>query len=149
MINCIFEDEGKGKLRHVVLHAVVEKDGKLLLAKRAMHLTAGGQWTLPGGFLSLNETAEQGVLRELREETGWDGEIVSLFRINTNPNRLGEDRQNVALEFIVKPLSQTGEKDNESTEVEWIPIKDLENLEFAFDMKESVELYLKSKKQNG
>lgn len=29
-----------------------------------------GRWALPGGFLKMDESAEEGALRELQEETG-------------------------------------------------------------------------------
>ena len=108
MITCKFEDGGKAELRHVVVHAIVEKDGKLLLEKRAESLCDGsGQWCLPGGFMDRDETVKQAVLRELLEETGWEGEIIAFFRVNTNPQRQEKTkRQNVALEFIIKPLKQ-------------------------------------------
>lgn len=147
MISCTFENGNKTSLRHVVVHAIVEKDGKLLIAKRAPNLLEGNKWSLPSGFLNRNETASEGVLRELKEETGWMGEIISFFRINTNPNRPNEDRQNVSIEFIVKPLEKAGKPDNESTEIQWMPIEKLPPLnEFAFDHGESIELYLKYKK---
>lgn len=104
MITCFFEKGYKARLRHVVTHALVEKDGALLLVKRAGDILETGKWGLPGGFLDRDEMASQGVLRELLEETGWEGEIVALFRINTNPNRSKEDRQNVAFDFIVRPV---------------------------------------------
>ncbi len=147
MINCTFEDGNKASLRHVVVHAIVENDGKILLVKRKPHLLEGGKWGLPSGFLDRDETAEQGTLRELKEETGWEGEIISLFRINSNPNRPMEDRQNVVIEFTVKPLHKVSERDNESTEVEWIPEDDIPNLgELAFDHGETIKLYLEYKK---
>ena len=146
MINCTFENGNKASLRHVVVHAIVEKDNKLLLEKRAPGILEGGKWSLPSGFLDRDETAVKGVLRELREETGWAGEIIALFRINTNPDRPYEDRQNVAIEFIIKPLEQVNKPDKESTEIEWISIDDLPPFnEFAFDHGESIELYLKNK----
>lgn len=147
MIACTFENGTKTSLRHVVVHAIVEKDNALLLEKRAHGILEAGKWSLPSGFLGRDETASQGVLRELKEETGWTGKILSLFRINTNPNRPHEDRQNVVIEFIVTPLQEVGKADKESTEVSWIPIEKLPPLnEFAFDHGESVELFLKYKK---
>lgn len=144
MITCAFENGNKAKLRHVVVHAIVEMDGKLLLEKRAGDLLETGKWALPAGFLERDETAGQGILRELKEETGWEGEIISLFRVNTNPNRPHEDRQNVVLEFLIKPIRKTGEGDHESSKVEWIPFDKLLPLsEFAFDHGESIGLYLK------
>ena len=146
MLECTFENGDKTSLRHVVVHAIVEKDGAILLEKRASGILEGEKWALPSGFLSRNESASGGVLRELQEETGWAGEVVSLFRINTKPDRPHEDRQNIAIEFIVKPLKQVVKPDKESTVVAWIPIEDLPPVEqFAFDHGESVQLYLNYK----
>lgn len=142
MISCTFEDGGKGKLRHVVVHAILEHEGKILLVKRSPKILEGGKWSLPSGFLDRDETAEQCVLRELREETGWTGEIVSFFRINSNPYRPGEDRQNVAIEFIVKAIEKVGEGDWESTDIKWFPLDNLPQLsEMAFDHGESLGLF--------
>ena len=70
MITCIFESGSRAALRHVVVHAVVERNGALLLVRRAPHLSEGGKWGLPGGFLDRGERLIDGVLRELSEETG-------------------------------------------------------------------------------
>ena len=63
MVTCTFESGARAALRHVVVHAVVERDGALLLVKRAAHLTEGGKWGLPGGFLDRDERLADGVLR--------------------------------------------------------------------------------------
>ena len=88
------------------------------------------------------------MLRELKEETGINGEIVSLFRINSNPVRPNDrNRQTVALEFIIKPLSEIGDRDAENSKVEWIPIEKIFPLdEFAFDHGETIKLYLEYRK---
>lgn len=147
MIICAFENGNKASLRHVVVHAIVEKDGKILLVKRAPGLLEGGKWSLPSGFLDRNETASQCVLRELKEETGWEGEVISVFYIKTDPNRPHEDRQNVSMHFIVKPIRKVGEGDAESTEVAWVAVESLPPLDsLAFDHGEALALYLKYKK---
>lgn len=144
MISCTFENGSRAALRHVVVHGIVEKDGAILLVKRAGDMLETGKWSLPAGFLDRDETAAQGIIRELKEETGWDGEVVSLMRINTNPNRPHEDRQNISLDFIIKPMAKTGEPDAESSKIEWIPIDQLLPLdELAFDHGESIGFYLK------
>jgi ADP-ribose pyrophosphatase YjhB (NUDIX family) len=143
VIRCAFENGSPAALRHVVLHAIVEKDGALLFVRRAERMLEGGKWGLPGGFLDRDETLAQGTLRELREETGWDGEVVALLRVNSRPERPGENRQNVAFEFLVKPLRLVGEPDDESSAVAWIPIGDLPPLDsLAFDHGETVAWYL-------
>ena len=144
MITCQFENGSKASLRHVVVHAIVERNGSLLLAKRTGNLLESGKWSIPSGFLDRDETAMQAVVRELREETGWEGEVLKLFRVNTNPERPHEDRQNVALDFIVKPIRLVGGRDKENSKVEWIPIEKLLPLkDFAFDHGESIRHYLK------
>lgn len=148
MITCTFENGGKAQLRHVVVHAIVEKDGCLLLEKRDGPILETGKWSLPAGFLERGETTAQCAVRELKEETGWVGEVVTLFKINTRPNRPHEDRQNVTIEFIVKPIKKVREKDEESSKVEWIPFdKLLPYEEYAFDHGETIRQYLKYRKK--
>jgi ADP-ribose pyrophosphatase YjhB (NUDIX family) len=148
MITCAFENGGPAQLRHVVVHAIVEKDGALLLEKRAGNILETGKWSLPSGFLDRNETAAEGALRELHEETGWEGKIVSLFRINSRPDRPKEDRQNIAIEFIIDPIQKTGEPDHESSKVEWISFEKLLSFsEFAFDHGESIRLFLEYRRK--
>lgn len=148
MITCTFEDGGGASLRHVVVHAIVEKDGKLLLVKRSPKISEGGKWSLPSGFLSRDETAPECVVRELLEETGWRGEMTALFRIATHPNRPHEDRQNVSFVYLVSPIEKIGEKDWESTDVSWVPFSDLGPLDLmAFDHGETIQLYLEWKQK--
>lgn len=143
MITCVFEDNGKAKLRHVVVHAIVEHEGKILLVKRADGMLEGGKWALPGGFMDINENAEQAALRELFEETGWEGEVVGLLCINTRPGRPHEDRQNVALDMMIRATKKTGEPDHETAQTEWIEIDSLPSSDsLAFDHGESIERYL-------
>ena len=49
--------------------ALVLRDGKVLLAQRAVE-PFHGAWDIPGGFLENGEHPQDGVVRELREETG-------------------------------------------------------------------------------
>lgn len=146
MIACTFENGSRASLRHVAVQAIVEKNDSLLLVKRAPHLSEGGKWGLPGGFLDRDETLAEGILRELREETGWEGRVLSLLRINSRPDRPHEDRQNIAVDFIIEALEKRGEADAESTDVQWIPINQVLSLDLAFDHMDSVRSYLDSRR---
>ena len=149
MITCTFEKGYEAALRHLVVHAIVEKDNGILLVKRTGDLLESGKWGLPGGYLDRDETAAQGALRELKEETGWEGKIVELFRINTLPNRPKEDRQNVSFDFIITPTVRSGLPDAESSDVQFVPLDSLMPFEdYAFDHGETIQLYLAHRKNH-
>ena len=143
MITCEFEDGGKAKLRHVTVHALVIRDNKLLLVKRSEKIIEGGKWGLPSGYVNRNERIEEAVLRELKEETGWDGKVISLFRINSEPHRPNDaERQNIALEFLIEPISKTGEPDWEQSEVKWFDLEEINLDEMAFDHGDTISLLI-------
>ncbi|MGH7987538.1 MAG: NUDIX domain-containing protein [Candidatus Binataceae bacterium] len=67
----------------VGVHAVIEAYGRILVLKRAPSMGyRPGSWDLPGGHLTLGETIEQCLLREVREETGLDVEIARMLGFN-------------------------------------------------------------------
>lgn len=148
MINCTFENEHTASLRHVTVDAIVVSDNKILLVKRASHLTNPNKYALPGGFLDRDETTEDAVRREIKEETGYDVKSVKLFRTNDTPNRKGEDRQNVDFVFIVEVGGKTSKSDNEIQKIAWFDLGKLPKPDdFAFDHYENIELYKKHKNE--
>jgi len=68
-----------GDLFHIVVGAIVRRGDEILVMKRAVGSSAGA-WYFPGGDLEHGETPDEGVRRELREETGLDVENLRLFR---------------------------------------------------------------------
>jgi ADP-ribose pyrophosphatase YjhB (NUDIX family) len=63
---------------------LVPIDDGLLVIRRAIE-PAVGRLALPGGFLELHESWQQGCARELREETGLeaDADAIRLFRVHS------------------------------------------------------------------
>lgn len=147
MITCTFENNGKASLRHVTIGAIIVRDNKILLVKRAAHLINPNKYSLPGGFLDRNEDTKTGVKREIQEETGYKCNNLRFFRINDNPNRPQEDRQNVDFIFLAEVLEKVSKADKEVKESEWFPLDDLPDAkDFAFDHYDDVKLYIKYKK---
>jgi len=56
----------------VVAAALIDADGRVLLAQRPAHKEHGGLWEFPGGKIHLGETPEAALIRELKEELGID-----------------------------------------------------------------------------
>lgn len=60
----------------VVVGCLVERDGQILLCRRAIE-PAHGKWTIPAGFLELGETLANGAGRETLEEAGAEVEVIA------------------------------------------------------------------------
>lgn len=60
--------------------AIVVKDNKILMVKRAV-IPRVGWWCIPAGFMEWSEHPSQTAVRELKEETGLDVKLKSLFEI--------------------------------------------------------------------
>ena len=60
------------KLLLVTAVALIDVDGRILLAQRPEGKSLAGLWVFPGGKVELGETPEAALIRELREELGID-----------------------------------------------------------------------------
>lgn len=68
-----------GERTRVAAYALtVDEAGRVLLCRIAPSVAPGEIWTLPGGGLEFGESPRAAVLRELAEESGYQGEIVAL-----------------------------------------------------------------------
>lgn len=56
----------------VVAVALIDVDGRVLIAQRPADKAMGGLWEFPGGKVEPGERPEQALIRELREELGID-----------------------------------------------------------------------------
>jgi 8-oxo-dGTP diphosphatase len=59
---------------------VIIHDGRTLLIRRGSEPLLG-EWSIPGGTLELGETLEEGVARELLEETGLEVRVLELIEV--------------------------------------------------------------------
>jgi ADP-ribose pyrophosphatase YjhB (NUDIX family) len=73
----------------VGMGAVIVDEGRVLLVRRGSE-PLKGHWSLPGGLLELGESLIAGVVREVREETGLDVEMVELVELLDRIHRDGE-----------------------------------------------------------
>ena len=111
---------------------------KILLIRRGIE-PYKSYWALPGGFLQMDESAEECALRELREETGVTGCTIKQFHTFSAPGRDPRERViTIAFYALMKWQLAVGADDAEYAD--WLPLNALPPL--AFDHKEIIELAL-------
>ena len=94
-----------------VAAAIFDESGEnVLLIKRRDN----GNWEPPGGVLELDETIEDGLRREVREETGAEIEVGPLTGVYKNMHR-----GIVALVFRCQLTSDPQSNSDEATEISW------------------------------
>jgi 8-oxo-dGTP diphosphatase len=75
----------------LVVAALIEADGKLLVCQRRRTDSFGLMWEFPGGKLEPGETPAEALARELQEELGVDAQIgPEIFRTRHQYSELGE-----------------------------------------------------------
>lgn len=109
-------------------------------------------WALPGGGMDLGESIEETAVREVKEETGLDVEVTGLIGVYTNPNHVmayddGEVRQQFSLCYTTRLLGGELAFDEESTDISWVPIEDLEDLAMHPSMRLRIQHYLEQRNQ--
>ena len=102
-----------------------------------------GRWAFPGGFMNMDETAEQCAIRELEEETGLKvssiHQIGAYSKVDRDPR--GRTITVAYIATIEAPAKVRGQDD--AAKAEWFPIDALPPLAFDHDdiMKDALSLF--------
>ncbi len=104
---------------------------KVLLVQRGIE-PYKGRWAFPGGFLRMEESAEEGALRELREETGLQGAYIKQFHTFSDPKRDPRERViTIAYYALVKLQDVIGGDD--AAQARWFALNEVPSLAFDHD----------------
>jgi 8-oxo-dGTP diphosphatase len=91
-----------------------------------------GAWALPGGFMGMEETAEECAKRELWEETGFSVLTLKQLGAFTSVHRDPRERVvSIAFYALVQPSDVTGGDD--ARQARWFPVDDAPPLAFDHD----------------
>ncbi|MGW4887135.1 NUDIX hydrolase [Streptomyces murinus] len=108
---------------------VVDGSGRILLQRRRDN----GMWALPGGAMRIGESLPDCAVRETREETGFDVEIVGIVGTYSNPRHVfayddGEVRQEFSVCFLARVTAGRPAVSEESTDVRWFRPAEVDSL---------------------
>lgn len=120
------------------------KEGlSVLLIKRGIE-PFKDHWAFPGGFIKMDEDAETGARRELREETSLETAHIEQFGCFSEVNRDPRERViTIAYYALVKKSEVVGGDD--ASEAHWFPIDNVPPL--AFDHDRILRVALKTLKE--
>ncbi len=92
-----------------------------------------GRWAFPGGFLKMDESCEQGALRELQEETGLTGAYIEQFHAFSDPNRDPRERVITVAYYALVKIQQVRGGDD-AARADWFALDEVPPLAFDHDM---------------
>ena len=92
-------EQPAGRTR-VGAYALCVDDDRILLARLSPEEVDVGAWTLPGGGIDFGEHPDDAVIRELEEETGYQGEIEEIAGVFSHVYRKSRAAQGRDLHFL-------------------------------------------------
>ena len=91
-----------------------------------------GKWAFPGGFLNMDETAGEGALRELKEETGLENAYIEQFNTYSDPGRDPRERVITIAHYALVRIQEVKGCDD-AAKAQWFPIDEVPQLAFDHD----------------
>ena len=91
-----------------------------------------GMWALPGGFLRMDEDAEKGALRELKEETGLKAAYIKQFHTFTAPGRDPRERV-ITIAYYALVRMQDVQGGDDAAKAGWFALDNVPALAFDHD----------------
>ncbi|MBT2213777.1 NUDIX domain-containing protein [Actinomadura sp. NEAU-AAG7] len=141
-----YDDPNAPKANSLVpaVNVVVENDkGEILMIRR----TDNDNWALPGGAIDIGESVAQAAIRETKEETGIDIEVINLVGIYSDPRHVihytsnNEVRQEFSILLTARAVAGTPVTSDESREVRWLQRVDYKDLKMDPSMRKRISDY--------
>lgn len=102
-------------------------------------------WAFPGGFINIDESAEEAAIRELREETGLEVDKIEQLKAYSNPERDPRERI-ITIAFIAESDIKDVKGSDDAQEAKWFSIDELPPL--AFDHEDILKDAIKRIRNN-
>jgi 8-oxo-dGTP diphosphatase len=121
----------------IVVAALIEADGKLLVCQRRRTDSFGLMWEFPGGKLEVGESPAEALARELHEELGVAAQIGSeIYRTRHQYSELGEA---IDLIFFAATLKAADVRNQAFETMDWRSPTTLPELNFLPADRELIE----------
>ncbi|MCP4754646.1 MAG: NUDIX hydrolase [Proteobacteria bacterium] len=137
-VNNFFVPDSGYATPKVDLRAGIIQEGKILLVKER----SDGKWTLPGGWADVNEGPSAGIVREVREETGYEVRVNRLIAVkdrSLHPYTPQYPNHIYKLFFICDLIGGEPVVNTEISEIDFFKIESLPTLSESRVLKEDIQ----------
>ena len=113
--------------------ALILRDGKLLLVKRGAQ-PGFGKWSVPGGLVELGESVRDAMMREVKEEVGFDVEAVKLTDVADTITLDADGRVQyhfVVVNFVARIVGGELKTATDILEARWVPVDEVEKVDLT------------------
>jgi ADP-ribose pyrophosphatase YjhB (NUDIX family) len=115
--------------------AVILQDGKVILVKRRAE-PGKGRWSIPGGSVHLGEKVRDATIREAKEESGLDIEIVDDRPLDVFDSIITDERDRTKyhfalLEFLAKPKGGNLKAAEDAADARWVALEDVKKYDLT------------------
>lgn len=122
--------------------AVVQHNGKILIAQRKKTMRQGGLWEFPGGKVESGETPQECIVREFMEELEMPVSVGDFcYEMTFTYPEIGDFHFNTYWATCENPTPKCL---NAHEQIAWVSPKEMKNYEFCPADKPLVEFLLKS-----
>jgi mutator protein MutT len=121
--------------------AIIVQEGKILLVKRGSE-PGKGKWSVPGGLVELGEKLGKAVVREVREETNLDVEVVRLIDAVDNIIRDSNGKLQfhfVIIDYLTKLKGGTLQSNSDVLDTRWVRIEEAEDYDLTSTFREFLQ----------
>lgn len=109
----------------VAAAALIDTDGRVLIAQRPAHKSMPGLWEFPGGKLELGESPEYALMRELEEELGIETRPTCYWPVGCASHAY--DTFHLLMPLFACRTWQGQVQAHEHQALKWVPPKQLYN----------------------
>ncbi len=134
-------DNTEPRIQTAVRAFITNDDGHVLIIKRANTKFCEGWWNLPGGKIDFNQTADEAVIREIKEETQLDCTSTKfLFYMDNLPTE--EYNTHFLTLFFFCECSGNVNLNRESAEFHWMNSDEMPSFQLAFSHDQAIMKFL-------
>lgn len=111
----------------VAVAVVFDDKQRVLITRRAEHISHGGFWEFPGGKLEADELADAALIREIKEEVGVD--ILEYSFLGDLSHNYGTKTVNLLVFTVNKHQGEAYRRELQS-DLRWVAVEELEQYQF-------------------